>query len=372
MSLIDYTLADQLHITAFDLQERKEAFQLGEEDFRVLASFQSVVASELDRLVESLCVHITDSSEVDLAIGDKGSLIRVKQALEEYILQMFGGYCDLVSLDAHLRIGLVHRRVGVGPKLFLAAASQLSESLDSLCESRGPRLLGPEKTAHLRRAVQKMVRFNTHLILEGYISALESQVANASAKMLVYTKHLEDEVGLRTRELERRVQHDSLTGLLNREAFYERLRHELAAAKGNHRSICLGSIDLNGFKEINDVRGHLAGDEILAYVGRTLAASVRETDIVARQGGDEFAVIFPDTEIHLAREVCDRLCKVFASAIGYPITFSMGVVQSGPESFPSAQELAACADALMYKAKEIARQNHEIQVEYETVSRRAV
>ncbi|MCP4093328.1 MAG: GGDEF domain-containing protein [Planctomycetes bacterium] len=372
MSLIDLTLADQLQITAFDLEERKAAFQIDDRDLKVLASFQSVIAGEADDLARRICEQICQCSDVVLAIGDKGTMLRVQNAFKEYLLRLFNGFCDGPYVDSHLRTGLIHQRIGVGPKQFLSAVNTISCLLDELLDKRGERLIGAEAAVLLRSSMHKMIRFDVHLVFEGYMSALNAHVENANAKMRTYTQQLEAEVSARTHELETIAQHDGLTGLLNRRAFFERLRHEISVAKQAKKPVCLASIDLNGFKEINDARGHQAGDEILAYVGRTLAASVRDTDIPVRQGGDEFAVILPNTEIRVAKEVCERLRGIFAEAIGYPVTFSMGVAQCGPTSFPSEQALIECADELMYKAKAVSRQSQSIQVEYESPNLKAI
>ena len=161
-----------------------------------------------------------------------------------------------------------------------------------------------------------------------------------------------DNAHIRAR-LEREAQTDSLTGLYNHRYFHERLRRELTLASAEHTNVAVVMIDIDDFKKVNDVFGHAVGDEVLAELADHLRATVRSGDIVCRIGGEEFAVIVPNSRaertITLARRLAERLDEVELELAGR-IAVSIGIAQ-GPEHAANPRELVACAEAAMMTAK---------------------
>lgn len=147
---------------------------------------------------------------------------------------------------------------------------------------------------------------------------------------------------------------DELTGLANRRLFMELAEMEIKRILRYEHPLSLGYLDLDNFKEVNDRLGHGAGDVLLRLVGKTLRASVRSTDILARMGGDEFAILMPETGERAAREVASKIRERFARVLqgrDPKVTVSLGLAtwMRPPESL---DELLRSADGLMYKAKE--------------------
>jgi diguanylate cyclase (GGDEF)-like protein/PAS domain S-box-containing protein len=153
--------------------------------------------------------------------------------------------------------------------------------------------------------------------------------------------------------------HDALTGLCNRNPFYEQVGHALAAARRSHRSVGNLFIDLDGYKAVNDNSGHAAGDELLVQVADRLRTAARSGDTVARLGGDEFAVIcidMPDLPalIKVGEQVLTLLNTEFRlSGATHRISGSIGVHLSDGSTDPD--QLLAAADAAMYRAKAAGR-----------------
>lgn len=151
---------------------------------------------------------------------------------------------------------------------------------------------------------------------------------------------------------------DDLTRLYNSRYLNHVLRRETKLAVRTGRSLSLLFIDLDGFKSINDSHGHLAGSRALVEAGAVIRGSARETDIVARFGGDEFALILPDTgspgALAVAERIRDRLARysfLAGDGLDIHITASVGVATL-PDVAGTADELVQAADAAMYRVKD--------------------
>ena len=157
---------------------------------------------------------------------------------------------------------------------------------------------------------------------------------------------------------------DSTTGILNSRTFQEGLAREVERARRHARPITLIYIDLDHFKQVNDRFGHSTGDTALAAVARELTARTRTNDLVARVGGDEFAVLLNEVDANLVPDAVTRLRQGLLDAMtasGWPITFSIGAVTfvTPPES---AEAAIRAADAVMYRVKHSTRNAIEHEV----------
>lgn len=167
---------------------------------------------------------------------------------------------------------------------------------------------------------------------------------------------------LRDRDLTRRLRMlaalDPLTGCLNRRAF-EEVWVSLSQAPGLGTGVCV--VDLDGFKAVNDRKGHLAGDEVLGDVVASLQSCLRSGDHLARTGGDEFAALLTDVGADLVSRIAERMRAAVAEAgAAYGVTASVGWAHGHPGGtdrvdgqVPVAVDLVAAADAAMYQAKEL-------------------
>jgi diguanylate cyclase (GGDEF)-like protein len=152
---------------------------------------------------------------------------------------------------------------------------------------------------------------------------------------------------------------DMLTGLHNRRSFNNRLDEEVQRSDRYGRPFSLALMDLNGFKSVNDTYGHPAGDQVLVRISRCLADCVRNTDFLARYGGDEFALIMPETPFPVAEQIALRLQRALEDCDfglsprnSIKMTISIGLAQF-PEDARSAKDLIASADAALYRAKSL-------------------
>jgi diguanylate cyclase (GGDEF)-like protein len=156
-------------------------------------------------------------------------------------------------------------------------------------------------------------------------------------------------------ELERLAVTDPLTGLLNRRDFFESLEAEVARARRYDRALSVLMIDVDHFKNVNDTMGHRAGDSALVAVSRRLELGLRDSDIACRYGGEEFAILLPETDLAEARLAAERLRvlvstgTVAVSGRCFNVTVSVGVARL--EAGESGETFLERSDRALYRAK---------------------
>jgi len=162
---------------------------------------------------------------------------------------------------------------------------------------------------------------------------------------------------VRIAEAERLSQTDDLTKLHNARYLRQFLLNEIRRARRYGSSVAALFLDLDDFKQINDEHGHLVGSHVLMEMAAVILSSIRDTDAVARYGGDEFVIVLPDTGTELAGQVAERIRQKIIRHIfnggrrlQLALTASFGVA-AFPKHASSPQQLIACADTAMYEAK---------------------
>jgi len=165
---------------------------------------------------------------------------------------------------------------------------------------------------------------------------------NGMAETLSVQKHL----------LEKQATTDELTGLMNFRSFQERMVEELERAKRSRKPLTLIIADIDHFKKYNDTKGHLAGNEALKQIAHHMREGCRPYDLVARFGGEEFAVVLPETTREDGIRIAERV-RAFAQS-GAPLTLSCGIA-TFPQDADTLQALVAQADKRLYQAKDAGR-----------------
>ncbi len=313
-----------------------------------LATCRNLVEPAVEDIIERFYRKQLAVPEVAALISRPETLGRLKVAVGQYVLELFGGRCDVAYVDNRLVIGEVHRRIGVEPKYYLAAMRQLRELLgEYLLEQLAT---DPGRQYRVLMALDRMLAFDTALVMDTYIGSLVGEVEAARQQLEVYAGELERTVAQRTKQLEDLARRDPLTGLYNSRALGELLARDLAHARRRRRPVSVIYFDLDDFKQINDTAGHREGDAVLVDVGEVLASVCRLEDIPCRHGGDEFCVVAMDADLDQAEALCRRLIKAF-SARRSGVTFSMGIAQTGPDIYDDPDDLLHRADQMMYRAK---------------------
>jgi diguanylate cyclase (GGDEF)-like protein len=187
-----------------------------------------------------------------------------------------------------------------------------------------------------------------------YNQELEENVEERTFELQIALRELQDV----NSELEQKNMEDPLTGLYNRRYFQQHLERELRRTMRRELPLALLMIDVDHFKPINDTHGHLVGDQILKQLaGLMNQHAKRAADVVCRYGGEEFAIILPETDLDDARTFAEQLLSMvrehaFETDVGEQrITISAGVISTSNRIFDNVEELFKAADEALYNAK---------------------
>ncbi len=268
-------------------------------------------------------------------------------------------YYRAVLEDAGMEVALVHE-----PEQTLVAMAELEPDL-ILMDMYMPHCSGSELAKLLRQQGAYVSTPIVYLSVEADRKAQCQALARGGDDFL--TKPIDGELLVdyvrarlqRFRQLNTLISQDSLTGLLKHAKVKDQLAVTLSRAERHHLPLAYALLDIDRFKLINDEFGHMAGDEVLKGLARMLKQHLRKEDSLGRYGGDEFAVVMPDTDMDTAARVMNELRQRFErmpfahDGREFFITLSVGI-----SGFPQETEVtavSAAADAALYKAKDSGR-----------------
>jgi len=353
MKQTELTLLEQMRITEFEVEHRKALLGFTADDVDCLLKMRTAVRSSIDGVVQEFYEHQAEIDDIALIIGDADSLRCFQVAQKRYVLQLFDGAYDIEYVNSRLRLGLVFKRIGIDPKLYLAATKLLKTILYRHVEEA---CLDISVCTRTQRALDKLFYFDVTLVFETYVRSMVTEIELGKDRIVRYARSLEQRVAERTAELERLSRVDPLTGLLNRRILAETMQREIRIAERNGKPLCLIYLDVDRFKEINDRFGHERGDDVLKTVGEALREVSRNIDLCFRLGGDEFCVILCDaTEEEARRVYCDRLLRLIAQRLD-GLSLSIGIAQTGPGEYGDPVDLIRRADKAMYEMKRHSRE----------------
>jgi diguanylate cyclase (GGDEF)-like protein/PAS domain S-box-containing protein len=222
--------------------------------------------------------------------------------------------------------------------------------------------IGQNRTVNLPSNCILIRRDGLEIPIEGSVSPIHDREGQAAGAVTVFRDV--STARAMTLQMTHSAQHDFLTGLPNRMLLSDRLSQAIALARRTTKQVAVLFLDLDGFKHINDSLGHSIGDKLLQSIAKRLVDSVRASDTVSRQGGDEFVVLLQDVQhSEDAATTARRILQTVAK--GHPVgehelhvTTSIGV-SVYPEDGLDAETLIKNADTAMYRAKENGRQSYQ-------------
>ncbi|MFW1951909.1 GGDEF domain-containing protein [Acinetobacter beijerinckii] len=345
MKPTDQTLMKQMHISSDEIEYRKSLLCLSNVELQRMMQLGNKLEHLFDQVIIDFYQQQTSISEIATLIGDVDTLSRLQRAQRQYLTELFSGNYDANYVNNRLRIGLVHKRIGVEPKLYLSAIYQLKYRLIMLINEQ---LGNTEDFLQIITTLEKLFMFDISLVVETYIWSLVSELKASKEKIEQYANVLED----RAQQMEALSQTDALTGLLNVRHLNSTLHTTICTAERSLEPVTVVFIDINNFKNINDTFGHSKGDEILKVVADAVRHVARLDDHCFRYGGDEFCIIFPRcTESQAMESFVPRLLK-YIVRFEPSITLSIGIKQTDHvEGYIDASTLIQEADARMYQAK---------------------
>jgi diguanylate cyclase (GGDEF)-like protein len=272
--------------------------------------------------------------EVDAAAGGIEALAKIKRdapdiVLLDVVLDDMDGY----SVCRWLRLGETTRDMVI---IRLTSKTEVKERVEGLHVGADDYLPKPFDPDELEARIFAALR--------GRNARLELRRRNADLEgMLSRTEQL--------------AMTDAVTGIYNRRRFSDVLAREFAAARRYGHPLALILFDLDGFKAVNDTDGHTAGDDTLRNVARILSAAIREVDLCARYGGDEFAVILPHSEAAAGRVVVERVRERLAreregwQSAAKHVSVSVGIADTSDPGLKTPDDVIEAADRALYEAK---------------------
>lgn len=348
-----HSLIDQMGFSDREIARRLHLLNVTENDIEQIKSVAHAMDKVRGKVVEEYYEFQLADAEIAEIIGDVDTLTRLKGYMNAYITNLFSGNYDGKYVNSRLRVGKVHKRLDVRPKLYMKAHARLQllldREIDDACSS--------EEAEKVKESLHKILLFDAELVFDAYVESYLTEMQSATREVEKYASQVGIKVDTMFNRLHEKSQRDVLTGLHNRRALYDFLKHECRVAKRHRLSFIVAYFDLNGFKSVNDQHGHHTGDQVLEQVADSMMSVVRSVDVPARYGGDEFCIVMPRTSLDQIEDILHRFIENFDNKCSYPVTFSFGIIQVGPTHFEDPEEIIEKADKLMYQAKQRAYQD---------------
>lgn len=340
-------LCDKYGFDKTGRERRIRLLGLTESDHQ-LARFlhNEVLIPNLASITEMFYEFILNHPELAIYIDSTQTLKKLKKTHREYLKTLGIGFDSRDYFNRRLMVGVAHARIGLSLSYYFSAYRCLTEAIVKHFPAK---FTQPEiSDEDLFLFINKITSFDMTLAIDIYH---ESKV-----ELLVESlDELEDE----RNQLSQQIQIDTLTHVSSRLSLMENLEFTLNQSRINTTPVTIAMLDVDKFKAVNDTHGHLVGDHLLKQIASRVLGQVRDKDTVGRFGGEEFLLIFPETDAEIALRIAERIRQridenmFHIDGVSLHTTVSIGLAEYQAEE--STEDFIKRADAAMYQAKKAGR-----------------
>lgn len=342
---MSYPLCRDFGIDESGIARRLEMLAFTPRDDERLETLRGIIANNVKLLVDAFYKHVVRFPELSRFIANEQRLERLREVLISHLTSLGQDVRTLRYFESRLRVGVVHEKMGILHKWYIAAHSQIRTIITDLVltQSEG------RDARELLASLHKVLSLDLALAMETYHRSAVTRI-----EMLMHQLEVGQE------EIRKLAQTDPLTGLFNRRQFFDRLESELHRGQRYGRPFCLLLLDLDDFKAVNDRFRHQMGDQVLKAIGCLLPTQIRHADFCGRLGGDELAVVLTEMSLPTAELIAERIRlsimqKEFESGDArFSVGVSIGIAEWTPE-IPDTGSLLRLADESLYNVKSSGR-----------------
>lgn len=303
---------------------------------------KQVIGPHIDEIIDKFYMYMLSQPDMLLYLDNQQLIDSLRKTQTAYLLGLGKKFDSADYFEERLRVGLAHAKVRIPPFLYICAYQRVRH----LIYTCFPQNIKNDSKLQdeLYLFVNKITALDMSLAIETYHHYQMHKLENSLETMKQeedYLRHL--------------AETDILTGLPNHAHVIAMLDGSIANAKRDKEPLCVMMADIDFFKQVNDMHGHIAGDGVLREVAKRLRTALRDLDIIGRYGGEEFLVIFSDTEIDKAYEVAERIRKRIADSpinlqgTTIEITISLGICTLREDD--DINSIIERADQALYLAK---------------------
>lgn len=316
-----------------EIKRLLETFEIDDEVSADLRRLRSIVADNLDDLLERFYAKLLSDSVMSGIFDGKADPMHAKAAQRKHWLDwVFRARFDARYLVRCKRIGRAHKKHDVIPAFYLFGYHFVSRNLKSLVLREHPDLTEANR---LITAIEKALFLDIDLAISVYCTEMTAGWRQASL-------------------------YDELTGVLNRRGIGEALAKILSTGQQRADSISIALLDIDHFKRVNDTYGHDAGDVALSRVAKLVESNLRDGDFIGRWGGEEFVILMNESTLSDSERVCERIRRAVQEheipfqARSFSLTASFGVAQMTRDE-KIIDAAVSLADSALYAAKSAGR-----------------